>query len=525
MKYRVLLVDDEQIYLQYLQGVMDWEAYECRICGCAMNGEEALGMAEEKQPDIIFMDINMSQMNGLDVCEILRERKCNAKIIIMTAYNEFSFAHRAIKLNVVDYLLKPFDETELSRTLQKCMAEIKKEREYKKDQKELFFKKLLDYGVSGDELKQMEERIAGHSYLAVLFRKKQEVPYCEREAFCKLLQCYFARVSVENYFLGNQKGYGIIIHGMMQEQVPQEEIKGIYERLISEHPEEEFQWVAIGNVVDGIEKLPETYQNAQTVQENRVKVEGAVISLEDIEALSREIALPNTSDITLLIKAFERKDYQEVDQRIERMFALSRNQMFSFQYVVNAYYTLVTGIYEYYQYKGENNLMDMQETQSNLISEISLCATAQQMLEIVRNYVYEVFCDCMQVRVGSKKKMLVAKIEAYLQQHYGEQSLSVNQIAENLFFENSYIRRVFKIQTGKTIIQRLEEIRLEKARQLLLEGGYKNSEIAELTGYCDQYYFSKRFKLFFGCSPTEYQRREWVETGEMLYRKETGKEG
>lgn len=508
MKYQVLLVDDEQIYLQYLQGVMDWEAYQCQICGCAMNGEEAIRMVEEKQPDIVFMDINMSHMNGLDVCEILRERKSTARVIIMTAYNEFSFAHRAIKLNVVDYLLKPFDETELSKTLQKCIGEIQREREYKKGQKEIFFKKLLESGVSGEELKQMEEMIAGHSYLAVLFRKKQEVPFHGREAFRELLRGYFAEVSVESYFLGNQKGYGIIIHGMMQEQVPQKMIKRIYQKLIREHPEEEFQWVAIGSVVDDIEKLPETYQSARAVQENRAKVEGAVNSFEDIRKLNREIALPNTSDITLLIRAFERKDYNEVDQMIEKMFALSRNQMFSFQYVINSYYALVTGIYGYYQYKGENNLEDMQKTQVNLITELGLCSTAQQMLEIVRNYVYEVFSDCMHVRIGTKKEMLVTRIEAYLQQHYREQSLSVNQIADHLFFENSYIRRVFKMQTGKTIIQRLEEIRLEKARELLLEGSYKNNEIAEQTGYCDQYYFSKRFKLFFGCSPTEYQRRE-----------------
>ena len=76
---------------------------------------------------------------------------------------------------------------------------------------------------------------------------------------------------------------------------------------------------------------------------------------------------------------------------------------------------------------------------------------------------------------------------------------------DELFFENSYIRRVYKLQTHKTIIQRLEEIRMEKAKQLLMEKHYKNSDIAEMTGYCDQYYFSKRFKLYYGCSPSEFQ--------------------
>ncbi|MCI6042739.1 response regulator [bacterium] len=381
MKYQVLLVDDELIYLQYLQKMIDWEILGCEICGCAQNGEEAIRMVEDRKPDIVFMDINMSQMDGLEACAALREKKCGAKVIIMTAFNEFSFAHRAIKLNVFDYLLKPFDE-------------------------------------------------------------------------------------------------------------------------------EEFEWIAVGNVVDGIENLQKTYQDAQMVRENRVKLVGPVNCFEDVQQLHSEITLMNTSDVNLLIKAFEMKEYDKVDQMIEKMFALSKNQMFSFQYVIATYYSLVTGIYGYYHYNEENNLTDMIGTQANLVSEIGMCSTTQQMLDIVRNYVYEAFSDCMNVRVGSKKEILVAKIEQYLQQHYAEKSLSVNQIAEHLYFENSYIRRVFKMQTGKTIIQRLEEIRIEKARELLAEGTYKNSEVAELTGYCDQYYFSKRFKLFCGCSPSEYQKRE-----------------
>ena len=381
MKYQVLLVDDELIYLQYLQKMIDWEILGCEICGCAQNGEEAIRMVEDRKPDIVFIDINMSQMDGLEACAALREKKCGAKVIIMTAFNEFSFAHRAIKLNVFDYLLKPFDE-------------------------------------------------------------------------------------------------------------------------------EEFEWIAVGNVVDGIENLQKTYQDAQMVRENRVKLVGPVNCFEDVQQLHSEITLMNTSDVNLLIKAFEMKEYDKVDQMIEKMFALSKNQMFSFQYVIATYYSLVTGIYGYYHYNEENNLTDMIGTQANLVSEIGMCSTTQQMLDIVRNYVYEAFSDCMNVRVGSKKEILVAKIEQYLQQHYAEKSLSVNQIAEHLYFENSYIRRVFKMQTGKTIIQRLEEIRIEKARELLAEGTYKNSEVAELTGYCDQYYFSKRFKLFCGCSPSEYQKRE-----------------
>ncbi len=175
MKYKVLLVDDEQIYLQYLQSMIEWEALGCRICGCAKNGQEAIRLVEEEAPDIVFMDINMSQMNGLEACEVLRERNSSARVIIMTAYNEFSFAHRAIKLNVFDYLLKPFDEEELTKALQNCMQEIEKERMREREQRENFFKSILDSDMSGEEWSLMELRMKSHRYVAVLFGKKKEV--------------------------------------------------------------------------------------------------------------------------------------------------------------------------------------------------------------------------------------------------------------------------------------------------------------------------------------------------------------
>ena len=119
MKYKVLLVDDENIYLQYLSRIIDWEELQCGICGFAKDGEEALALIREKHPDIVFMDINMSRMNGLEACEAIKGSDAETRVIIMTAYDEFSFAHQAIKLNVFDYLLKPFDKEELKKAIVK----------------------------------------------------------------------------------------------------------------------------------------------------------------------------------------------------------------------------------------------------------------------------------------------------------------------------------------------------------------------------------------------------------------------
>lgn len=144
MKYKVLLVDDENIYLQYLSRIIDWEELQCGICGFAKDGEEALALIREKHPDIVFMDINMSRMNGLEACEAIKGSDAETRVIIMTAYDEFSFAHQAIKLNVFDYLLKPFDKEELKEALEKCIKDIEESRKNKHLRQEMLLRDAVE---------------------------------------------------------------------------------------------------------------------------------------------------------------------------------------------------------------------------------------------------------------------------------------------------------------------------------------------------------------------------------------------
>lgn len=284
-----------------------------------------------------------------------------------------------------------------------------------------------------------------------------------------------------------------------------ERIRKAYESLLEDENAAILDSAALSCVEEGLDHLQETYRQARLVYENSTKVHRRVACYEDLKSLNTDVSFYSTQDINLLIKYFELRDYPKVDDIMERMFGLSENQMFSFQYIINVYYSLMIGIHSYFRQTNENPISDYMQMQDSIITDLKDCFTVGQVKEIIKNYVYEMLSDCTYVPVGSKKEILVNKIEQYLQEHYQEGTLSVNVIAENLFFENSYIRRVYKTQTGKTIMQRLEEIRIEKARELLREEGIRCAEAAELTGFSDPYYFSKRFKLFCGCTPSEYQ--------------------
>lgn len=122
--YEVLLVDDEEIFLEYMQQAIDWPAYSCHICASCTNGLKALEYILTCQPDIVFLDINIPNMDGIEVCEKIRAAGLNTSIVITTAHDEFSFAYKAIKMDIVDYMLKPFTTQELKDVLQKVLKRL-----------------------------------------------------------------------------------------------------------------------------------------------------------------------------------------------------------------------------------------------------------------------------------------------------------------------------------------------------------------------------------------------------------------
>lgn len=120
--YRVMLIDDEQNARNLLASSIDWAKFDMEIAGEAASGIEAINEIDTILPDIAFVDISMPFMNGIEFTELATKRYPDLKIIIMTAFNEFEYARKCIRLPVFDYMLKPFVRTEVEDNLIKLKA-------------------------------------------------------------------------------------------------------------------------------------------------------------------------------------------------------------------------------------------------------------------------------------------------------------------------------------------------------------------------------------------------------------------
>ena len=186
--YSIMIVEDEELVRQGLTSLVNYEQFGMKVIDQAENGRIAWEKFQAQPADLLLTDINMPQMNGLDLAQLVREKAPSCHIIFLTGYDDFEFARKAIRLGADDYILKPFSKADIEEMLGKVKNKLDEER--KKAQVET----LVDQG----HLKELEEAIHSRladsqltlkdlasqlgfspSYLSVLIKKKLGLPFQE----------------------------------------------------------------------------------------------------------------------------------------------------------------------------------------------------------------------------------------------------------------------------------------------------------------------------------------------------------
>lgn len=127
--FKVVIIDDEPIIVEGISRVIKWEKYDCEIVGTACDGNEGMELIEEQNPDIVFSDIAMPGIQGLQMIAALREKHRDMMITILTGYRDFDFAQTAITLGVCRFLLKPSNLSEIEEAVQYMVDSLKRREE------------------------------------------------------------------------------------------------------------------------------------------------------------------------------------------------------------------------------------------------------------------------------------------------------------------------------------------------------------------------------------------------------------
>jgi len=175
---KVLIVDDEFYSREGLKNVIAWEDFGCMVCGEAEDAEIAIELARKFKPDLIITDINMPAMNGIDMAKVILRELSNTKFIIITGYDDFQYARGAIKINAVDFILKPIEIDEFLEALKKAVDLIKNEKKSKRlyEERLLARDSVLDLSLVNEEIREITSSIicnnrkAAEKSLSVLYK-------------------------------------------------------------------------------------------------------------------------------------------------------------------------------------------------------------------------------------------------------------------------------------------------------------------------------------------------------------------
>lgn len=215
---KVLLVEDEEIIRRGLKLTTPWSKYGCEVIGEAVDGEDGIEKIQTLHPDIVIADVKMPKCSGLEMMERMRG-KASCEYIILSGYDDFTYAKKAMKLEVHGYLLKPVDDEELEEVLQSTIHRIREKRLVSQMENQVMTKELhsLQDKYLDKACKILKERyrenltlksvadelFISDSYLGKLFKSKTGYTFLE------MLTFYRIRAAVDFLMDSDMKVYEI----------------------------------------------------------------------------------------------------------------------------------------------------------------------------------------------------------------------------------------------------------------------------------------------------------------------------
>ena len=125
---KLLIVDDEEIELDGMAELIDWQSAGYELVGTAINGKRGLALLEEKHPDIVITDIKMPVMDGLAMIRAAQEQNADTVFVVLSGYGDYEYTSQAMQLGIRHYILKPCDESKILPVLEQARAELHERR-------------------------------------------------------------------------------------------------------------------------------------------------------------------------------------------------------------------------------------------------------------------------------------------------------------------------------------------------------------------------------------------------------------
>lgn len=494
--YKVLLAEDEELILEGMKELIDWQGLGLRIVHMARNGEEALALWEQEQTDIVITDINMPKKSGLDFIEAIRKRDRRTRCIILTGYDEFDYAKQAVSMDVEDYILKPIDEDQLMEALKKAMEKLEHQ-----DHRFNFFH-FLSGNMKGEGLgEQLEKSGLSESPPYVLGKIIWEKGKVDGSQLFLSLKEQYKKQSVHFFYEGKEEIVGVKYRDALGEPASMDERAWVeYFINMQNHIESKMEirtFFAVSSIGTGdiLEELPKLYKSLNKMQKYLLtEGYGACVYGSYIEGRKSQDIVLDEEAFRKRILSRDRKgaaeyledlflNNMEKDRAVEDLYKLSVKIALLFQHIMDEF--------KLERLKKENDMTDLIE-KIYKVEDLSMLkgifiALAVSIMEEIQTE-------------KSSYTPVVRQILSEVERDY-KQDLNLKALAHKYKINTSYLGQIFQKEVGCSFTHYVNNIKNAKAREMILNTNMKIIDIARELGYSEPSYFYRKFKQCYGISP------------------------
>lgn len=531
---KLFLVEDEMIIREGIKNKIKWEDYGFTFVGEASDGELALPLIQKLKPDVLITDIKMPFMNGLELSKLVKKEIPNIKIIILSGYNEFEYAKEAIGIGVTDYLLKPVSSIKITEVILKVKNLIEDEKkqillkeqydkemeENKNQRKSKILSSLLSQKVNITEVLENSrdinvDLIAEEFNILIFSFFKENSPldvYSKDMIDAENTIIHIFSNLNEAILFNDDFGNKVILLKNYKEY----NIKAITSKYINdlvnvfEKNKDLGYFIGIGNPVKRLTDVKKSFNEASKAFALRhVFGINQVIHYNDIEykiSNSQSISIEEINTFISHKKKIEMflkfGTVDSVSNFIDNYFELiDKDNMNSYLF---RQYIVIDVLLMAYSFLDEIGL------NKDIIKDINGNIHSKKLLSIknTKEYLVSVLNEVLLLRdisVSKKYSTILNEAKKYIDKNYQDPDISLNAVSEFINISPSYLSSLFSREIGKTFIEYLTTLRMNKAKELLRCTNLRSSEIAYSVGYKDSHYFSFLFKKLEKKTPREYR--------------------
>ncbi|AQS04041.1 response regulator transcription factor [Clostridium beijerinckii] len=533
--YKVMIVDDEIPAREILLCIINWEDTDFRIVYSASNGKDALDKYTDIKPDLIITDIQMPIIDGLDLIEEVQKINKSQKFLILSCYEDFTYAQRAMKMGVTDYLIKdlitPNDlygilaktKTDLDNiTIKK--SEIKKEHKllnFLKENKDIALRKLIFNDISQDDcynlIENLNLNLNGKLFVLFLIQIDNFFKYIEDENFytntlneiIKNVSETIEELNIGECFYSENGEFTAIVR--LSPTISEADIinecyylaQEIRKRISLMHNIS--LTISVSSTFKKPFKIKKYFDEAFKLSKMKVFLGNDTIILNNTFVKNLDLDTDTLAKrINAINIAIEQNNIENLKSELTHLYDKDIRGFMQFNYlnyINSSLLDLVVRTCNRYSIAYE----DIFSTSYLPIEILSTKETVEEM----SGWFIEIFTKIININFNNSFKNKYSKKVAdsidYINKNLFNQSLSLTDIAENINVHKVYLCRIFKEETGENVTQYILKARIEKSKEIILSTNYKLYEISDKLGFNSPQQFSILFKKVTGITPNQFR--------------------